>query len=171
MKFAEYESEFDELTRPLLGGQQQTLGQHPESIIDIPPAHATVSGTTPLTPGRIAPAASDGFEVVKSIVYGGLDTTLISLGVVASSTGADAKTSKSQQPLMMRLCAIHSNGAALSQENSESRDVKICDLLFTDFRTQSSKLTQSKFKLELYASTEYRLCITLSHSLRLKGRY
>ncbi|BBN14606.1 hypothetical protein Mp_6g12950 [Marchantia polymorpha subsp. ruderalis] len=84
--------EFDELTRPLLGGQQQTLGQHPESIIDIPPAHATVSGTTPLTPGRIAPAASDGFEVVKSIVYGGLDTTLISLGVVASSTGADAKT-------------------------------------------------------------------------------
>ncbi|KAG6543055.1 hypothetical protein Mapa_015551 [Marchantia paleacea] len=95
--------ESDELTRPLLRqqqqvqqppgtGQQQTLGQRHESIVDIPPTHAADLATTPLIPGRSAPAVAQGYEVVKSIVYGGLDITLISLGVVASSTGADAKT-------------------------------------------------------------------------------
>lgn len=64
--------------------------EKPESSIDIPPATSPATGVQ--TQGEVAGQDSTSFEILKSVVYGGLMEVIASLSVVASAVAADATT-------------------------------------------------------------------------------
>lgn len=67
-----------------------TPENHPESSIDIPPATSPAIGAQ--TQGLAVEQDSTSFEILKSVVYGGLMEVIASLSVVASAVAADAPT-------------------------------------------------------------------------------
>ncbi|KAI3667922.1 hypothetical protein L6452_42992 [Arctium lappa] len=64
--------------------------ENPESSIDIPPATSPATGAQ--TQGLAVEQDSTSFEILKSVVYGGLMEVIASLSVVASANAADATT-------------------------------------------------------------------------------
>ncbi|KAL2622300.1 hypothetical protein R1flu_002505 [Riccia fluitans] len=80
----------DRLREPLLQSHEiqpsEDLGSSSAGRIDL---YVDIPDSTP---SAIPDAPRAELDILKSVVYGGLDTTLISLGVVSSATGGDAST-------------------------------------------------------------------------------
>jgi hypothetical protein len=95
--------EVDDVRAPLLGPKSETV-VNIDQRINQAETNVTVTGSTTEETAAEAVAIVQGHissesngtsqEYLKSIVHGGLDVTLVSLGVVASAAGVDAKTSK-----------------------------------------------------------------------------
>lgn len=78
--------------QPYLGVEQS--GEH-ETSINIPPATTIV--IVGQTQGFVGDQDSKPFEILKSVVYGGLMEVIASLSIVASAAAGDATTSKFPQ--------------------------------------------------------------------------
>jgi hypothetical protein len=97
------DTEVDDIRAPLLGPKTETA-VNIDQRINQAETSVTVTGSTIEETAAVAVAIAQGHipsdsngtsqDYLKSIVHGGLDVTLVSLGLVASAAGGDAKTSK-----------------------------------------------------------------------------
>jgi hypothetical protein len=78
--------------------------------ISIPDVYQTTSVATTVIHVHGAPPTPEVSKVqeyLKSVVYGGLDVSLISLGVVASAAGGDAKTRMHNFSILISKLLLH----------------------------------------------------------------
>lgn len=84
-----------------------------DTSISIPDVYQTTSVATTVIHVHGAPPTPDAVtvskvqEYLKSVVYGGLDVSLISLGVVASAAGGDAKTRMHNFSILISKLLLH----------------------------------------------------------------
>jgi hypothetical protein len=109
----------DGLLERLLKGNPDTANtDSPTTDISasIPEVYETTSVTTtviqvhdapPMPEAVTAATVSKVQEYLKSVVYGGLDVSLISLGVVASAAGGDAKTRMHNFSILISKLLLH----------------------------------------------------------------
>ncbi|MCO5593268.1 hypothetical protein L7F22_047276 [Adiantum nelumboides] len=88
-----YTEEIEEVKRPVSRPQSQVAA---EAVIDVPPSDSgrPSVGAIPATVPGLATTRkeTDEWDILKSIVYGGLDISIASIGVTSSAAGGNAIT-------------------------------------------------------------------------------